>query len=142
MNGRTFWCRLISVSILACGLIVGTAAAAEVKFFRQQSMESFQQGTLEGVGVDASGRLQLADEVERLVDIDEPFLFAAAEHPEGWVVGTGNSGKVLLLNRRGELTTLFPPRSRRFSPSGSTTTGRSSPARLPEARSTAGRTVS
>lgn len=107
MNGRIFWRRMISVSILACGPIVGMAAAVEVKFFRQQSMESFLQGTLEGVGVDATGRLQLGDEVERLVDIEEPFLFAAAEHPEGWVVGTGNSGKVLLLSRSGELSALF-----------------------------------
>jgi hypothetical protein len=96
----------LSIPWLALGL-AAPVAAAEVSYFRQQSLQAFLPGTMDGVGIDASGRLQLGDEVERLVGIDEPFLFAAAEHPDGWVLGTGNSGRVLLVSRRGEITTLF-----------------------------------
>jgi hypothetical protein len=40
-------------------------------------------------------------------DLGEPFLFSIAEHPRGWVVGTGNSGKVLLVGKDGSVETLF-----------------------------------
>ena len=39
--------------------------------------------------------------------VDEPFLLAAAAHPEGWVVGTGNAGRVLLVDRQGKVRELF-----------------------------------
>ncbi|MEE8277255.1 MAG: hypothetical protein V3R89_00835 [Thermoanaerobaculia bacterium] len=71
------------------------------------SRTAFLEGTLDGIGLDALGTLQLANQVERLSEVGEPFLFAASPHPDGWVLGTGNSGKVILLDRRGELTTLY-----------------------------------
>src|SRR4029453_7634896 len=37
----------------------------------------------------------------------EPFVLSAAPHPDGWVVGTGNSGKVLLVSRDGKVKELF-----------------------------------
>jgi hypothetical protein len=75
--------------------------AAPVKIFRAQSSAAFLGGTLEGISVDPLGTLQLTDRVERLAALQEPFLLAAARHPEGWVVGTGNAGRVLLIDRQG-----------------------------------------
>ena len=51
--------------------------------------------------------MRLADRAERLTAINEPFLLSAAPHPEGWVVGTGNAGRVLLVHRSGEVEELF-----------------------------------
>ena len=81
--------------------------AAEVKIFLAQTQPAFLAGKLEGISVDPLGRLRLADRVERLAAVDEPFLLAAAAHPEGWVVGTGNAGKVLLVDRQGKVRELF-----------------------------------
>lgn len=83
------------------------AAAAEVQIYRADSQGAFLAGTLEGISVDPLGRLRLADRIERLTAVAEPFLLAAAPHPEGWVVGTGNAGKVLLVRRDGSVEELF-----------------------------------
>lgn len=83
------------------------AAATEVKIFQTQSQRAFLAGTLEGIGVDPLGRLRLADRSERLTAIGEPFLLSAAAHPEGWVVGTGNAGRVLLVRENGRVEQLF-----------------------------------
>ncbi len=103
--------RRVVSAVLALGLAlattVGPAAATDVRFFRLQSRSSFLPGTLEGIGIDPLGTLQLADQVERVAAVDEPFLFAAAPHPAGWVVGTGNSGRVLRVDRDGRVEVLF-----------------------------------
>ena len=71
------------------------------------SRAGFLEGTLDGIGVDELGTLRLADRVERLAEVDEPFLLSAASHPEGWVIGTGNSGRVLLVTSEGEVQDSF-----------------------------------
>ncbi|MFN7963810.1 MAG: hypothetical protein U0002_21280 [Thermoanaerobaculia bacterium] len=81
--------------------------ATPVKHFEVQTREAFQAGTAAGVSVDALGRLQLADRYQRLAGVDEPFVLSAAALPDGWVLGTGNSGKVLKLSRKGSVETLF-----------------------------------
>lgn len=91
-------------------LLVGWATAAqasEVKLFRLQSQQAFLRGTLEGMSVDALGTLRLAPRADRLTALDEPFVLSAAVHPEGWVVGTGNAGKVVLVTRQGAVRELF-----------------------------------
>ena len=82
------------------------AGAAEVKIFRTDSREAVVQGTLEGLSVDPLGVVELARRLERLSAIDEPFVFSAAAHPDGWVVGTGNGGKILKVDRQGVATEL------------------------------------
>jgi hypothetical protein len=81
--------------------------AAEVRQFQVNTQASFLAGTLDGISVDPLGRLRLADRVERVTAIEEPFLFSAAAHPDGWVVGTGNAGRVLLVERSGAVRELF-----------------------------------
>jgi len=97
---------------LAMLLLGGLAAApaargTQVKIFQAQSAAAFGAGTLEGVSVDALGRMQLAPRVEKVASLAEPFLLSAAVHPDGWVVGTGNAGKVLKVDRKGTVTELF-----------------------------------
>jgi hypothetical protein len=102
----------VGVTIRGAALVVGVlmalpAFAREARFFRTQSQSDFLAGTLDGIAVDPLGNLGLADRVERVADLGEPFLFSAAVHPEGWVVGTGNGGKVLLVGRNGAVKMLF-----------------------------------
>ncbi len=104
-----------SAHVLVPRLVVGvllaslsaTAHATEVKLFRADQRPSFMEGTLEEVSVDPLGALALAARLERTARLDEPFVFDAAPHPDGWVVGTGNSGRVLLVDRAGAVRTLF-----------------------------------
>ncbi|HLX06311.1 MAG TPA: hypothetical protein VKY89_00475 [Thermoanaerobaculia bacterium] len=95
-------------------LALTTAAAApatQVKIFQTQSAVGFLGGKLNGISVDALGRLRLADSLQRVTAsgaIAEPFVFAAAALPAGrWVVGTGNSGKVLSIDEDGKVRELF-----------------------------------
>ena len=95
-------------SVLLFALVaLAPAVAAEVRFFRLHTRDAFLAGTLDGLSVDPVGTLRLADRASRLAVIGEPFLFAAAPHPDGWVLGTGNDGKVMLVDRAGEVRTLF-----------------------------------
>jgi hypothetical protein len=98
--------KILAISGIVLLILGGPAGAAEVQSFRLQTRDSFLAGTLDGISVDSLGILQLADRVERLAEIGEPFLLSAAAHPEGWVLGTGNAGRVLLAKRSGELVVL------------------------------------
>ena len=83
------------------------ASATQVRIFETQSQAGFLAGTLEGVSVDSLGRMELAPRAERVTPLAEPFLLSAAAHPDGWVVGTGNAGKVLWIDRKGKATELL-----------------------------------
>ncbi len=99
---------ILGVSLL--GVLMAAAqpvSGTQVKIFQTQSPAAFLAGTLEGVSVDSLGRVQLAPRVEKVATVAEPFLLSAAVHPEGWVAGTGNSGKVLKIDRKGAVTELF-----------------------------------
>lgn len=101
-------CLVVALAVvLLIAVAAPPAAASEVEIFRTANQRAILAGTLEGIAVDDLGRLRLADRVERLTAVDEPFLLAAAAHPDGWVVGTGNAGRVLLVKRSGEVEELF-----------------------------------
>ncbi|MFN7940127.1 MAG: hypothetical protein U0X73_00900 [Thermoanaerobaculia bacterium] len=100
----------IRTALVASALLAGAAGAAPVKLFQAGSASAWLAGTLESVAVDDHGGLALAAATERLAATDaigEPFVFALARHPQGWVLGTGNAGKVLFVGRDGRVETLF-----------------------------------
>jgi hypothetical protein len=97
----------VLAAVLLGAFAVPSARGTQVKIFQAQSQAAFLAGTLEGVSVDALGRMQLAPRVERVASFAEPFLLSAAVHPDGWVVGTGNAGKVLKIDHKGAVTELF-----------------------------------
>src|SRR3954466_15222026 len=96
---------------LAAGVLMAAAVlparGTQVKIFQARNQAAFLAGTLDGVSVDALGRMQLAPKVDRVASISEPFLLAAAADRDGWVVGTGNAGKVLRIDRKGTVTEIF-----------------------------------
>lgn len=91
--------------LLAFG--AGAAPATQVRIFTSRGQSGFASGTLDGVSVDSLGRLSLAPRVDRVAQVEEPFLFSAAPLPDGWAVGTGNGGRVLKVDRAGKVSELF-----------------------------------
>ncbi|MEA2564579.1 MAG: hypothetical protein QOH06_6083 [Acidobacteriota bacterium] len=100
--------RRAAVPILIIFLLAAAPVlATQVRIFQVQSQAGFLSGTLEGVSVDSLGRMSLAPRAERVASLSEPFLLSAAALPDGWVVGTGNAGRVLKVDRKGQVTELF-----------------------------------
>jgi len=99
--------RRAAVPILIVLLTAAPALATQARIFQVQSQAGFLSGTLEGVSVDSLGRMSLAPRAERVASLSEPFLLSAAALPDGWVVGTGNAGRVLKVDRKGQVTELF-----------------------------------
>ena len=100
---RTSLLSLVGVALL----VAPSLSASKVKLFQTNSMEGFLKGTLERVSLDSLGTLQLASRVERLAEIEEPFVLSASATADGWVLGTGNAGKVLLVKKDGSVDELF-----------------------------------
>lgn len=96
---------------LACALLASAlappATATQVKIFQHGTASDFLAGELEGVSVDQLGRLRLAGRIERLTSLEEPFLLSAERLGDGWVVGTGNDGRVLEVSADGAVRELF-----------------------------------
>lgn len=93
-------------------LCLSTTAAMAVspKISRIQSADAFLAGTLEDVAVDPMGVLTLAPRLERVATISEPFVLTAAARNDGggdgWVLGTGNDGRVVSVSARGQIGVL------------------------------------
>ncbi|MCB1055280.1 MAG: hypothetical protein KDD11_07170, partial [Acidobacteria bacterium] len=98
-------CALVALLALTAG--APPAAATSVKIFRNASASDFLDGELDGVSVDELGRLRLAQRIDRLTALDEPFLLSAVRQGDGWIVGTGTDGRVLRVAADGTATTLF-----------------------------------
>jgi hypothetical protein len=94
-------------AFLAAWLVATAVPAAEVKIFRLARQQAFLRGELDGIGVDALGTLRLAASAERLAAFAEPFVLAASRGPDGWVVGTGNEGRVMAVAADGTVSELF-----------------------------------
>lgn len=104
------WRRLaapVLVVALAAGTCTATLGASEVRIWKSANQESAAAGTLEGVSVDPTGAIELARQVTRLATLEEPFVFSAAAQADGWVVGTGNAGRVLAIDGEGAVRELF-----------------------------------
>lgn len=95
------------LALTAAVVLAAPAVAVKVEILRMQTAQAFLSGTLDGVSVDPLGTLQLAQRFDRVTPIEEPFLLSAARLPDGWVVGTGNAGRVLKIDRSGKVTPLF-----------------------------------
>jgi hypothetical protein len=95
-----------AVSLLA-SWAVASVDAAPVRVFQAQSAAAFANGTFAGVGLDPTGSLFLTGQVVRVAALPEPFLLSACRSREGWIVGTGNAGRVLRVGRDGVVATLF-----------------------------------
>jgi hypothetical protein len=111
-SARSARCAAWAAALAAAATLTAPPAwTSQVRIFQTQGAAGFLGGKLTGVSVDALGRVRLAPQLQRVAAIGEPFLFAAAavHGPSGdfWAVGTGNSGKVLAIERDGKVRELF-----------------------------------
>ncbi|MEM9595146.1 MAG: hypothetical protein AAGD06_12820 [Acidobacteriota bacterium] len=87
--------RFAAVAALTLLLCPADEAAADVKIFRMDTRDAAVLGEVDGTSVGPLGELGLAPELERVVGLEEPFVFAAVPSGDGWLLGTGNDGKVV-----------------------------------------------
>lgn len=81
--------------------------AAPPVFWTVSTQADFLKGTVDGLAVDADGRLRLGPAFEPLADPKEPFIWALAESGGAWLAGTGNDGKVLRIGSDGTAAVAF-----------------------------------
>lgn len=91
---------LLVPALLVALFLVVLPATAEVEIFRLDERDGALEGEADSVAVGPLGELRLAPEVERIVGLDEPFVFTAASldggpFGSGWILGTGNDGKIV-----------------------------------------------
>jgi sugar lactone lactonase YvrE len=108
LKQRNLACIVVVSAAVAC-LILGArpAPAGQVKIFQTQSGPDFLAGELDGVSLDRWGRLGLAARVEKVAAVEEPFVFAAVPQGDGWLLGTGTSGRVLKIGADGSSKVFF-----------------------------------
>lgn len=93
--------------MLTALLLASSAQATQVKVFRSSSQSAFLAGTLESISVDPLGTLRLARRTQQVAKVDEPYLFSSHALRDGWVIGTGNRGRVLKVALDGTTRVLF-----------------------------------
>jgi hypothetical protein len=98
--------RSLAAAALAAGFTAVLSAASPV-FWTVSTQTDFLKGTVDGIAIDAEGRLRLGPLVDALADPGEPFIWSIAQIGSAWLAGTGNDGKVLRFEGRGAPTVAF-----------------------------------
>src|SRR5438874_6142544 len=93
--------------------IVASAAIAVVhasspKFFQAATQTDFLKGDVENLSIDSHGRLVLGPATELVFETAAPFVWSVVSNPDGTLfIGTGNEGKVFLVDAQGKGSTFF-----------------------------------
>jgi sugar lactone lactonase YvrE len=96
---------LVAALVAGAGLFV---SAATPGFWQVASLADFLKGELNGLAIDADGRLTLGPAVRMIADTTAPMVWQLAVTDDGTLLaGTGNDGKVYRVASNGTLTTAF-----------------------------------
>ncbi|MDQ3170372.1 MAG: hypothetical protein M3Q55_09580 [Acidobacteriota bacterium] len=98
--------RSLAAAAIAAGLTAVLHAAPPV-FWTVSTQIDFLKGTVDGLAVDAEGRVRLGAALESVADPKEPFVWALAQSGTSWLAGTGNDGKVLKIEQGGGMSVAF-----------------------------------
>lgn len=98
--------RSLAAAAAAAGFTAVLSAASPV-FWTVSTQADFLKGTVDGVAIDAEGRLRLGPMLESLADPKEPFIWSVAQNGSAWLAGTGNDGKVLRFDGAAAPTVAF-----------------------------------
>ncbi len=72
------------------------------------SYADFKKGKVEGVSISSQGILGLAPSLEKLADLEAPYVWTAVKDSAGNLyVGTGNEGKVFRISPQGDTSVYF-----------------------------------
>ncbi|MGE3844083.1 MAG: hypothetical protein AB7I50_21125 [Vicinamibacterales bacterium] len=96
---------------LAAALMAGATLpliASTPTFWEVSSLSEFLRGDLNGLTIDADGRLALGPELRQVADTTAPMIWRLLDADNGSVLaGTGNDGKVFRIAANGTMTTAF-----------------------------------
>lgn len=98
--------RLLAAAAAAAGLTAVLSAAPPV-FWTVSTQTDFLRGTVDGIAIDAEGRLRLGPAIESFGDPKEPFIWSVAQSGAAWLAGTGNDGRVLRIDGSGISSVAF-----------------------------------
>lgn len=99
--------RLAAAATAAACLPLAMLQASSAVFWRVATQDEFLAGKADGVSIEAGGRLTLAREAELLHETTAPFLWSLARGGDALWLGSGGDGKVLRLDPRGAVSTVF-----------------------------------
>lgn len=98
--------RSLAAAAIAAALTAVLHAAPPV-FWTVSTQTDFLKGTVDGLAIDAAGRLRLGPALAPFGDPKQPFIWSLAEQKGAWLAGTGNDGKVLRFERGGAMSVAF-----------------------------------
>ena len=98
-----------SVLLLCWALTLASGApSAAPGFWEAATQADFLRGEVDQLSIDEHGRLMLGPEVRRVHDAGAPFVWTIAAGPDDAVfLGTGNSGRVIRVDRSGNGSVFF-----------------------------------
>ncbi len=92
-------------------LLLSTAseiAAGRTKTWQQHTYDDFAEGESEGVSIAADGALELAPALVELASLEAERVWSMVPNPKGGLyVGTGDSGRLFVIDDKGQATLLF-----------------------------------
>src|SRR5436190_638184 len=99
---------VLSVSSIGLLLLSVSAALGGPGFWQAATQSDFLKGDVDQLSIDEHGRLTLGPSVTRINDTGAPFVWAALPMPDGsTLLGTGNDGKVIRVDRDGAATVFY-----------------------------------
>lgn len=97
---------VLSLALVALTLVA--ARAASPTFWRVSTQAEFLKGEVENLSIDSDGRLLLGPLTKTVHESTAPFLWSLLPAPNGGLyAGSGNEGKVFLIDASGKGTVLF-----------------------------------
>lgn len=93
---------------LAAGLLAVSTLSAAPGFWQAATQADFLRGEVDQLSVDEHGRLTLGPELTSIYDAGVPFVWTMLIAADGsLLLGTGNDGKVIRVDRNGQGTVFF-----------------------------------
>jgi sugar lactone lactonase YvrE len=100
--------RLTCGAGLAASLLIVCTLSAAPGFWQAATQADFLKGDVDQLSIDEHGRVTLGPELTRVHDVAAPFVWTiAAAGDGGWLLGTGNDGKVIRVDRNGQASVFF-----------------------------------
>lgn len=96
----------VAAVLLAAGVM--NLPAVQTASITQEGYGALAEGDFTGVALSADGRLGPATKLEEMANLDVPVVWASAWGPDGMLyLATGHPGKVIRVDRDGDVKTVF-----------------------------------
>jgi hypothetical protein len=84
--------------------------AVQTREIVHQGQEAFSKGELQNLTLSEDGILTTGPAIETIAELDSAIIWSAAQAPNGTLfIATGNKGKIISIDPKGEKKTIFEP---------------------------------